>query len=92
MTDRNPFDTLRENPFEDELPTINIYGREFTVEKKIEGKYTNYLLRGKRGAIYGATRSIRGHLFLVNLKGIPKVDPLGPVFLTDDNGPLEVIA
>jgi hypothetical protein len=91
MTDRNPFDTLRENPFEDEPETINIYGREFTVEK-IEGKYTNYLLRGKRGAVYGATRSIRGHLFLVNLKGIPKVDPLGPVFLTDDNGFLEVIA
>jgi hypothetical protein len=91
MTDRNPFDTLKENPFEDTLPILNIYGREFTVEK-IEGKYTNYLLRGKRGAIYGATRSIRGHLFLVNLKGIPKVDPLGPVFLTDDNGPLEVIA
>jgi hypothetical protein len=77
-----------------EMGTIEIAGRTFSVEK-IEAKHTGYILRGQRGAIYGATRSVNepDYLFLVKLTGAARVDPLGPgVWLTDANGTLEEVA
>jgi hypothetical protein len=74
------------------MQTLTIYGRDFTVEK-IEGKHTQYLLHGTRGATYGVVETVRypGYYFLVNLKGAVKVDPLGRLALTVIDGELQVV-
>ncbi len=69
--------------------TIVINGREFQVEQHPTQRGMTYLLRGKRGAIYGTIRHSCGKMFLMSLSRLMKVDPLGRIWLTDENGALE---
>lgn len=66
------------------LPPVEINGRRFDVEKR-DGLWVKFVLRGKRGAIYGLIESPwnRKTLTLVNLR-TRAIDPLGPIVLVED--------
>jgi hypothetical protein len=84
MTDRNPFDTLRENPFEDEQVTIK--GRTFEVDRSQE---RTIILKGRRGATYVLVPFVndRTRLHVVAWGGHA---PFPGVVLTDTPTGLEV--
>jgi hypothetical protein len=68
------------------MEKISIRGREYKVEKVIDGRY---ILSGKRGAKYGAIQNASGLLFLVDLHRTGM--SLKGVSLSDSNGQLEVV-
>ena len=72
--------------------TLTIEGRGYTVtEQKIEGvDRVQYILTGKRGAIYGTMRMQKQPevMFLMNANNFLSNAP--KVYLTDKNGVLEI--
>ena len=75
--------------------SITIKGRIYRVEVVPSGpnalypELPTYRLHGPRGALYATMRNQKRRyaMFLVG----QRVDPLGPVWLTDESGKLEVI-
>lgn len=81
------------------MPTITIFGREFTVKvipadpdsAGINNSRPRYEFRGKRGALYASMRNVvdPDYMLLVDMRG-KMIKILDPV-LTDKDGTLRVV-